>query len=90
MLCIAQIFLFKFKNIPQTQNGYVKRVLDEDIKAMVLEIMGTNVSTMYIKCPRDPKQELAIKLPFLVLLIKNMHKYFTFEVQVGKWKTIVL
>ncbi|KAM7350997.1 uncharacterized protein ACRADG_003971 [Cochliomyia hominivorax] len=65
-----------------TQNGYVKRVLDEDIKSMVLEIMGSNVSTMYISCPRETKQELAIKLPFLVLLVKNMHKYFTFEVQI--------
>ncbi|XP_037815317.1 cilia- and flagella-associated protein 20 isoform X2 [Lucilia sericata] len=64
------------------QNGYVKRVLDDDIKSMVLEIMGSNVSTMYISCPREAKQELAIKLPFLVLLVKNMHKYFTFEVQI--------
>lgn len=46
--------------------------------------MGSNVSTMYISCPREPKQVLAIKLPFLVLLVKNMRKYFTFEVQVNK------
>ncbi|XP_013105943.1 uncharacterized protein LOC106085995 [Stomoxys calcitrans] len=65
-----------------TQNGYVKRIMDEDIKSMVLEIMGTNVSTVYISTPREPKKELGIKLPFLVLLIKNMHKYFTFEVKI--------
>ncbi|XP_005177779.2 uncharacterized protein LOC101887886 [Musca domestica] len=65
-----------------TQNGYVKRVLDDDIKSMVIEIMGTNVSTMYISSPRDPRKELGIKLPFLVLLIKNMHKCFTFEVKI--------
>lgn len=70
-------------NYFQTQNGYVKRVLDDDIKSMVLEIMGTNVSTMYISTPRDPKKELGIKLPFLVLLIKNMHKCFSFEVKVS-------
>ncbi|XP_061389173.1 uncharacterized protein LOC133324343 [Musca vetustissima] len=65
-----------------TQNGYVKRVLDDDIKSMVIEIMGTNVSTMYISSPRDPRKELGIKLPFLVLLIKNMHKCFSFEVKI--------
>lgn len=48
---------------------------------MVLEIMGTNVSTIYIMSPPDPKQRLGIKLPFLILLIKNLHKYFTFEVK---------
>jgi hypothetical protein len=51
--------------------------------------MGTNVSTNFITCPADPKKTLGIKLPFLVMIIKNVHssltqlkKYFTFEVQV--------
>lgn len=44
--------------------------------------MGTNVSTTYVTCPADPKQTLGIKLPFLVMIVKNMKKYFTFEVQV--------
>jgi hypothetical protein len=34
--------------------------------------MGTNVSTNYITCPVDPKKTLAIKLPFLVMIIKNV------------------
>lgn len=67
----------------QAKNGYIKRVYDEDIKSMVLEIMGTNVSTIYITSPPDPRQKLGIKLPFLILLIKNLHKYFTFEVKVS-------
>merc|ERR1719503_197599 len=44
--------------------------------------MGTNVSTTFITCPADPKKTLGIKLPFLVMIIKNMKKYFTFEVMV--------
>jgi hypothetical protein len=44
--------------------------------------MATNVSTNYISCPADPQQSLGIKLPFLVLIVKNMKKYFTFEVQI--------
>lgn len=48
----------------------------------MLEIMGSNVSTTFIHCPSECKEQLGIKLPFLVLLIKNMHKYFCFEVKV--------
>merc|ERR1719409_2439998 len=44
--------------------------------------MGTNVSTIYISCPSGDKQTLGIKLPFLVMIIKNLKKYFSFEVQV--------
>ena len=34
--------------------------------------MGTNVSTNYITCPADPQKTLGIKLPFLVMIIKNV------------------
>ena len=64
------------------QNGYIKRLTDNDINSTVLEIMGSNVSTTYVTTPEDEKQELGIKLPFLVILVKNMKKYFSFEVQV--------
>lgn len=66
----------------KVRNGHIKRITDQDIQSSVLEIMGTNVSTSYIVCPADPKQTLGIKLPFLVMIIKNLKKYFTFEVQV--------
>ncbi len=64
------------------QNGYIKRLTDNDINSTVLEIMGSNVSTTYISTPDNEKEELGIKLPFLVILVKNMKKYFSFEVQV--------
>ena len=60
----------------------VAGITDADIQSSVLEIMGTNVSTIYISCPADAKQTLGIKLPFLVMIIKNLKKYFSFEVQV--------
>eukprot|EP00116_Pleurobrachia_bachei_P004932 sb/3465194/ len=66
----------------KVRNGHIKRITDNDIQSLVLEIVGTNVSTTYITCPADPKITLGIKLPFLVMIIKNMKKYFTFEVQV--------
>ena len=35
--------------------------------------MGTNVSTNYITCPADANKTLGIKLPFLVMIIKNVN-----------------
>lgn len=64
------------------KNGHIKRITDEDIQSSVLEIMSTNVSTTFITCPLGPSQTLGIKLPFLVMIIKNLKKYFSFEVQV--------
>ena len=56
----------------KVRNGHIKRITDPDIQSSVLEIMGTNVSTTYIQCPADPKKTLGIKLPFLVMIIKNV------------------
>jgi hypothetical protein len=56
--------------------------MDVDMQSSVIEIVGANVSTNYVSCPTDPNQTLGIKMPFLVLLIKYLKKYFTFEVQV--------
>ena len=47
-----------------------------------LLLFGHHPSTTFITCPADPKATLGIKLPFLVMIIKNLKKYFTFEVQV--------
>lgn len=54
------------------QNGHIKRITDQDIQSSVLEIMGTNVTTAYITCPQNPQETLGIKLPFLVMIIKNV------------------
>eukprot|EP00897_Mesotaenium_endlicherianum_P008613 jgi/Mesen1/7780/ME000408S06892 len=66
----------------EVKNGHVKRVTDDDIQSSVLEVLGTNLSANYISCPADPGATLGIKLPFLVMIVKNVHKYFSFEVQV--------
>ncbi|PHU09827.1 Cilia- and flagella-associated protein 20 [Capsicum chinense] len=63
-------------------DGHVKRLQDEDIQSNVLEITGSNVQQAYITCPADPNATLGIKLPFLVMIVKNVKKHFTFEIQV--------
>lgn len=70
------------------QNGYIKRITDSEISSCVIEVMGSNVATTYITCPKNPKQTLGIKLPYLVMLIKNMQKYFSFEVTILDDKNI--
>ncbi|KAF1885544.1 hypothetical protein Lal_00029433, partial [Lupinus albus] len=64
------------------EDGHVKRPHDEDIQSDVLEIIGSNIQSTYITCPADPAATLGIKLPFLVMIVKNLKKYFTFEIQV--------
>lgn len=56
----------------KVRNGHIKRITDQDIQSSVLEIMGTNVSTTYITCPAEATKTLGIKLPFLVMIIKNV------------------
>ncbi len=53
-------------------NGHIKRLTDQDIQSSVLEIMGTNVTNAYITCPQNSSETLGIKLPFLVMIIKNV------------------
>ncbi|CUE97556.1 flagellar-associated protein, putative [Bodo saltans] len=64
----------------QVRNGHIKRLTDQDIQSSVLELIGSNVNTCFISCPADANKTLGIKLPFLVMIIKNLKKYFTFEV----------
>ena len=67
---------------PAVQNGHIKRITDQDIQSSVLEIMSDSVATTYVVTPADPQKTLGIKLPFLVMIIKNLKKYFSFEVTV--------
>ena len=64
------------------KNGHIKRITDQDIQSVVIELLGNNVSTCFVSCPADSSKTLGIKLPFLVMIIKNLKKYFSFEVQV--------
>ncbi len=47
-------------------------VRDEDLQSEVVEVMGENIADAYITCPSHPKKTLGIKLPYIVLLVKNV------------------
>ena len=46
----------------------------------LLPPLPSQVSTTFISCPADANETLGIKMPYLVMIIKNMRKYFSFEV----------
>lgn len=66
----------------KVKNGVIKRVTDQDIQSLIIEICGSNVATTFITCPCDSRLSLGIKLPYLVLIVKNMRKFFSFEIEI--------
>ncbi|KAI8385785.1 Cilia/flagella-associated protein 20/WDR90/C3orf67 [Blakeslea trispora] len=65
----------------EQEMSYIKRVADELISSTVFELSSPNLSNTFITCPQ-PHISLGIKLPYLVLVVKNMNRYFSFEVEV--------
>ncbi|KRZ78208.1 ADP-ribosylation factor 1-like 2 [Trichinella papuae] len=65
----------------QVRNGHIKRIIDDEIESVVLEIAGLDIRSTYIVCPADASVNLGIKLPLLVLLVKNLGKDFSLEVE---------
>lgn len=65
----------------KVKNGVIKRITDEDIRSLVLEIKSSNVSTTYVTCPKINKS-LGIKLTHFVMIVKNLDRFFTFEVEI--------
>ena len=66
----------------QVKNGYIKRITDETTNSLALEIRGLNVTTCFITAPAAPCVNLGVKLPFLTIVVKNLRKSFSFEVQI--------
>lgn len=65
----------------RSRNGHIKRMVDDDIKSLVIEILSINVSTTYITCP-GIQRSLGIKLPRFIMIVKNLDKFFSFEIEI--------
>ncbi|KAI9362854.1 Cilia/flagella-associated protein 20/WDR90/C3orf67 [Pilaira anomala] len=63
-------------------DAHVETVADDLISSTVIELVSPNLSNTYITCPAQANRTLGIKLPFLVLIVKNLNKYFSFEIEV--------
>jgi len=44
-------------------------------------VLALQVATTFISCPADAAESLGIKMPYLVLIVKNLRRFFSFEVQ---------
>lgn len=66
----------------QTRSGHCKRIIDEDLNSSALELLGTNVSTCLITTPVLPYHSLGIKMPFITIIMKNLQKNCTFEIEI--------
>jgi hypothetical protein len=65
-----------------SRSGHISRIYDAEINSRVLEVIGANTAKTLVSCPADPSASLGVKLPVMVLIVKNLHKYFAFEVTV--------
>ena len=69
-------------------SGHVKRVPDSDISSSVIEIDSEKLAETHISCPLNASDNLGITLPYIILVVKNMKKYFSFEIQIQDDKNI--
>ncbi|OEH79740.1 cilia- and flagella-associated protein 20 [Cyclospora cayetanensis] len=53
---------------------------DDALGTTAIELRGP-VPACHICCPPDPEKALGVTLPVIVLLVKNLNKLFSFEVQ---------
>ncbi|KAF8940177.1 hypothetical protein BGZ47_007836 [Haplosporangium gracile] len=67
---------------PEQQEPHVDFLVDDTLNSQVLEILSTHLPATFITTPSLATRTLGIKLPFLVFLIKNLGKYWSFEVTV--------
>ncbi|KAF9356673.1 Cilia- and flagella-associated protein 20 [Mortierella sp. AD094] len=70
-------------NTPSTPlEPHVEFLIDDTLNSKVLELLSTNLPSTFITTPSLPTRTLGIKLPYLVFLVKNLGKYWSFEVTI--------
>merc|ERR1739838_85466 len=63
------------------KDNSIQLVYDESISCYAIELQAPNISQCCIKCPQGDKS-LAIQLPILGIIVKNLDKFFSFEVTI--------
>ncbi|KAG0335418.1 hypothetical protein BG000_007530 [Podila horticola] len=66
----------------QVQEPHIEFLIDETLNSQVLELLSTHLPSTFITTPSLATRTLGIKLPILVFLVKNLGKYWSFEVTV--------
>ena len=64
------------------ENGYIKRLIDPDIKTQVLEICSGNAEHTYITTPRESHEKMHMNLPIFSTILKFLDKFFYIDITV--------
>uniref|UniRef100_A0A8C9GRU1 Cilia- and flagella-associated protein 20-like n=1 Tax=Piliocolobus tephrosceles TaxID=591936 RepID=A0A8C9GRU1_9PRIM len=87
-ICITDSFLIKHISKPlemwkmKTKKGCVRKVIDDALQLSAIEIVSENTSDSYIYTAPGKYSTLAISLPIIVLIVKNMNKFFSFRISI--------
>ncbi|KAL7676418.1 hypothetical protein ACOME3_002671 [Neoechinorhynchus agilis] len=73
----------------QVRGGKIEFVEDSVIDSKVLELTSSSISSTFISCPSCSSEGLGIKLPIFVMIVKNLDKYFSFEVEIIDDRSVV-
>ncbi|KAK3808664.1 MAG: hypothetical protein J3Q66DRAFT_303933 [Benniella sp.] len=65
---------------PPPIEPHVDFVVDDTLNSQVLELLSTHLPSTFITTPSLATRTLGIKLPILVFLVKNLGKYWSFEI----------
>ncbi|KAL4083098.1 hypothetical protein QTP88_028428 [Uroleucon formosanum] len=68
--------------VHQCREREMQHIQDDLLKSNVLQIQSPNVNACCITCPKNPKSSLSIRQPFVTLLVKNLGRFFTFEITI--------
>eukprot|EP01090_Pellita_catalonica_P012846 TRINITY_DN2895_c0_g1_i3.p1 TRINITY_DN2895_c0_g1~~TRINITY_DN2895_c0_g1_i3.p1 ORF type:complete len:194 (-),score=12.27 TRINITY_DN2895_c0_g1_i3:122-703(-) len=63
-------------------DGNIEILEDDVLKSKVISVTGVNIKNTYLSCPVDPNNTLGIHLSYLVFTLKNLGKFFSFEIEV--------
>lgn len=66
----------------EVHDGYSKLITDEDLNSAVLELISRKATITFITAPALPNRSLGIRLPFMTLILKNIHKCLCFEIRI--------
>lgn len=69
--------------------GFFFGYLSVDLNSSALELLSTNVTTCFISTPIAPYRSLAIKMPFITIILKNLEKSFTFEIEIRDHEVLI-
>ncbi|KAF9302178.1 hypothetical protein BGZ74_005699 [Mortierella antarctica] len=64
------------------QEPHIEFMIDETLNSQVLELLSIHLPSTFITTPSLATRTLGIKLPILVFLVKNLGKYWSFEVTI--------